>query len=127
MAPGHAPSTMGPKDEPDPVRTGVAVECSDPTDAAMPATRATAPLSRIGQLALQSLQRLHQLGSDLQGEGPAPVHSSVDPRTADVKVPLSVVLGRSVDRGNPRRPGAMRGVETGNNPAGTNAMHIEAA
>ena len=89
-----------------------------------PAEPLATPLSHIGQLAPQSLQRLLMMGSDLQAEAPPPMHPSIEPRAADVSVPLSVVIGRSKDRGNPRRPGALRGVESGNNPAGTDAMHM---
>ena len=78
------------------------------------------PATLMEQLAHRSVQRLRDL---MDADGTLQLHPQVDARAADIRVPLSVVRGRDMDRGNPFRPGAMRRAGTGNNPAGTEAMH----
>ena len=80
-------------------------------------------MSAVAQLLLQSLQRLQELGATHDGSVPPSLGPSVATRAVDVRIPLSEVVGRSSDRGNPRRPGAMRGVGSGGNPDGTDAMN----
>lgn len=72
-----------------------------------------------------SLQRLQRLG------GGWPINADqlnmqpdITPRLTDLPVAISAVIGRADNRGNPRRPGAMRDVGTGYNPKGTDAMNI---
>ena len=71
--------------------------------------------SRMRTLALASIKRLAIMVPAESG-----LATDVPTRPADVELSTTNVLGRT-NRGYPRRPGAMRGVRTGNNPKGTEA------
>ena len=76
--------------------------------------------SRMEKLTHSSLRRLQQL---MDADGLLNTDSQVEARDTNLRIPVSVVSGRTMNRGNPYRPDAMRRAGSGYNPAGTGAMN----